>query len=246
MNTPKKILCNALLAALFLVSFLAPQHILAQETAASSPVQFSNHASWGVNYAGGDASYGRGVLMLSTSYGRQILPWLELEAAAQGFAFSEGFSSSIPQIPSAINVQGSNGPAYSWNSNTAFFDISAMMQPFQGVGLRFGIGPTVRIWESARLSVGWGSRQFQGQPMETFVSIQNERFRAWQFGANAKIEYLIPISQQCDVAIRGQVHIVAQPFTVTDVVSPYPIPYTLNWRPFGGGASLGAFFRIGF
>jgi hypothetical protein len=237
MKTLKNILhCAALLALC-----LAPQHILAQDTPSTTaaPLEFKNHASWGVNYAGGDATFGRGTLMLSTSYGRHILPWLELEGTAQGFAWSEAFS--FGSFPAAISVQPNSVPAVSWNSNAVFLDATAMMQPFQGFGLRVGLGPSARWWSSSRLSIGWGSSQLQGAPKEeTFLVVQNEQARSWSFGANAKLEYLIPISQQIDVSVRAQGHIFARPFD-----GAFPQPYSTMGQ-IGGGASLGAFLRINF
>jgi hypothetical protein len=178
--------------------------------------------------------------MFSTTYERQMLSWLSLEASVQGFAWSEAFS--FGSFPAGVKVANNAVPTLSWNSNALFLDVAAMMQPFQGVGLRVGLGPSVRRWESSRLSVGWGSQQIQGMPEETFVSLQSQQQLFWSFGGTAKLEYLIPITQQVDVSIRAQGHIFAPPFDAK-YSNQFP-PSDVN--RIGGGASLGAFLRIGF
>lgn len=252
MNFFKKTLCTVALVAL---PFLAPRTVSAQQTSAqeisaqeisvqeasaqqAAPLPlFNNHVSWGVNYAGGDATFGRGTILFSTAYERQLLSWLSVEASVQGFAWSEGFS--FGGFPAAIKVYNNAAPALSWNSNTLFFDVTAMMQPFQGFGLRIGIGPSVRRWESSRLSIGTLTTQFPGMPEETFLTVSNDRNLSWSFGANAKLEYLIPVTQQVDVSLRLQGHIFAPAFDETSS-QRYPM------RMVGGGASLGAFLRLGF
>jgi hypothetical protein len=237
MNTIKKISC---LCTLFVTSFLTPSNVSAQETSATS---YNNHVSWGVNYAGGDATFGRGTLMFSTTYERQMLSWLSLEASVQGFAWS--LASSFGTFPTALYVINSAAPSISWNSNTLFFDATAMMHPFLGSGLRVGLGPSVRRWESSLLSVGWVSRQVQGFPEETYINVENTQGLVWSLGANAKVEYLIPITQQVDISIRAQGHLLALPFD-RKTSSSSEFPPSLFTNQIGGGASLGAFLRIGF
>jgi hypothetical protein len=179
--------------------------------------QMRHRAAWGISYAGGDPTLGRGNAMLSLLYGQRLSSLTELEASLHYLGHSDNLFS--PPL----------GNIFQFASTTWTSDVSLMFAPFSGFAqsLRVGTGVSLR----------WHSR------VSTALSIVNNATNAvalyserLMLGGNLKLDYPIALSEHVDIMLRLQTHVLMLPFSGDNHFQAY--------RKYDGSASLGMFLSL--
>lgn len=182
---------------------------------------FQNHAAWGIGYGGGDGILGRGDIMLSMLYARNITSESEVEFALHYLTRGE-------QVGTVTTSAGSFSFSYLATSFTV--DASYIWLPLRYGFFRplhIGIGPSLRHNTNVQTTLG-GSALTGLRAGLLYVN-------TWATGFNFKVEYPFALSQRIEVALRTQIHWL------------FPVYSGEKLNPefeSGGSVSLGAFIRI--
>jgi hypothetical protein len=205
------------------------------------------HIGWGLSYTLSDVSPYPLTLSISTFGAHTISPFLEL-AFAVHFNQSSASEESKRYVPvfqtnsATFAVTSTERLAYSVSG-----DITLFFSPFAASDtdwqkLRIGVGPSARV-VGMMLSTN-NVNLFNG---ERIYAVRNTRQHS--IGGHLVVEYLLPLSSNVDIALRGQAVVFVPSFyTIGDKV---PIA---SWSPYGiqnlfntvQTISLGAFLRINF
>lgn len=205
------------------------------------------HIGWGLSYTLSDVSPYPLTLSVSAFGAHTISPFLELAFAVHfnQSSASEEFKGYVPvfQTSSAtFAVTSTERIAYSVSG-----DITLFFSPFAASDtdwqkLRIGVGPSARV-VGMMLSTN-NVNLFNG---ERIYAVRNTRQHS--IGAHLVVEYLLPLSSNVDIALRGQaVAFAPSLYTIGDKT---PIA---SWSQYGiqnmfniiQTISLGAFLRINF
>lgn len=204
-------------------------------------LQQSDIVGFGLSYTMTDVSPYAYVLMPSTFYAHKFSEVVELDMTAHfvSMAFTEQrtfYTFVSGNIPS-LQVNVIRHTAYGIMS-----DATAVFSPLEGEWrrLRIGVGASVRLAgcmtsEDATFAVN------ERQDYRLFFTKQ------LALGVNARIEYLLPLWENAEIALRLHTNIFASPIQVTGDKIPigYILDQRLNIYPNGGTISIGAFLRIG-
>jgi hypothetical protein len=207
--------------SLVITSFFSSK--LYAHNAVKSDSSVQNFLSWGVSYAHSDATIERLGLMFSTSYTQKFYEYLHVEM-------------SLHYVGSSLNAITPSQFAWSIIAQHSLTgDLTPLYSPFQTVpNIRIGLGPSVRLHNLLE------SYKSIGDPIVLGLHI----FDSYSFGANAKIDYGLPISENIEVVFRAQAHLFLPAFTGYQELMRGRI--RPSFYPNGGSVSLGAFLRIGF
>jgi hypothetical protein len=192
---------------------------------------------WGIHYAGGDITFGRVGLMLSTLYSQVIDSVVSIEGSVHFL----GRTSRLYSLQTVNNLD------FTIIASSVTADVSLL---FNGntisiQGLHGGLGCSIR-----QSSITRTGHQISSFGVPELVIEQQYR---WELGANAKLEYVIPMGESTELGLRGQFHLFASPVVGS---SPSLSPYLLDYNTFhnsqdvrlihtGHSASLGVFLRVG-
>jgi hypothetical protein len=201
-----------------------------------------HHAAWGLSLASGSPNLGRdaGDVMISMLYAYRYAPTNEVEISLNYMPVQR-----LRELDGRVFSDSSGYISLAWMG-----DISFMFQPFSGVfrGLRIGIGPTLVMQSFLMKNSGQGTLS-GGQlffvdsngvrspvPIITVPAYPDtQRSEGLSIGANLKVEYLIPLSQNLELCLRAQM----QAFMPTNIVSA-------DGFGIGGNVgSIGAMLRVG-
>jgi hypothetical protein len=217
-------ICANILAVVCLVA-----SAMAQEQQ-SSPKH--NTLGVGVSAIIGDVTFLEPGVSFSALYARRISSLLELEAATQFTAWSHYNTTGEPRSLFPFT-------SYGWMTSSSSFtaDVGALFalsgQRERTEGWRIGAG----------LALRWFNHSHIFNPYVPYKDGLDNRYNVssysnyWSLGGNVKIEYIFPLGSTSDIALRGQVTVMAPPF-VDNGTTPN------RWSA-GLSASLGAFFRVG-
>lgn len=217
-----------------------PFYLPAQESALLTPTVamwekqslFRNHVACGGGLAEGDGTLGRngGEPILSLLYSRSFTPALEGEVAVNYLI---------------VHRQTAIFSNFSYFTLSWIFDGSLMVQPLVHSsflpGFRIGAGLTYRrlqaVWNNTTgggLSPSNNGRDTTFYPSYPVASYANTS----SLGINIKLEYLFPISSQCDIGLRSQIILFQFPFNGLSVNGSTFYPGRL------GLGSLNAYIRV--
>jgi hypothetical protein len=183
----------------------------------------NNHLGFGLHYAYGDVLVGNLGIQFSILYERKLSELLQIE-------------SSINFLGTNYNSDGASGSkklAHSVTGNaSAIFNLSANA-PQQW---RCGIGVSLRQLSSIFAIDALFPYSQDGD----VIYVAN-----YALGANALLDYKLPIDKNMDIVLRLQGQAFMQPF-VNDTYGSVLFQNLPAERPFAFAVTLGAFIRIGF
>jgi hypothetical protein len=204
--------------------------------------QQSDIVGFGLSYVMTDVSPYAYVLMPSTFYAHKFSEVVEFDVTAHfvSMAFTEQhtFYTFVSGNVPSLQVNAIRHTAYGIMS-----DATAVFSPLEGElrRLRIGVGASVRLAgrmtsEDATFAVN------DHQDYQLFFTKQ------LALGINARIEYLLPLWKNAEIALRLHTNIFAPPVQIMGDKIPigYIFDPKLNIYPSGGTIGLGAFLRIGF
>jgi hypothetical protein len=205
------------------------------------------HIGWGLSYTLSDVSPYPLTLSVSTFGAHTISPFLEL-AFTVHFNQSSASEESKRYVPvfqtssATFAVISTERIAYSVSGDITLFFSPFVTSDTDWQKIRIGIGPSARV-VGMMLSTN-NVNLFNG---ERIYAVLNTRQHS--IGAHLVVEYLLPLSSNVDIALRGQaVAFAPSLYTIGDKT---PIA---SWSPYGlrnvfntvQTVSLGAFLRINF
>jgi hypothetical protein len=192
-----------------------------QESEMSNVSSKSNYAGWLISWAGGTATLGRDGVMFSTFYAHSLSKIMHIETGLHYLAYSALYPPLRFGINSMMMPNRSEFDSLRIYSIAWMHDVTIFFQPF-GNNFSIGIGPALE-WR----------RQMEAT-FNIFGSVPSESHlrETVALGGNFKVEYFIPIKQNLDIGIRGQLHLFLAPATT----GGFNFPTT-------GAGSLGFFFR---
>lgn len=159
--------------------------------------------------------------MFSAMYSHKFTPWFELEAALHFTGRSAA-------------QYGSFGGGFVSQTQTG--DMTAMFTPFAGSvnGLeRLRIGGGISLQSNSLAGTGIVPNTQGVFEVRDIIS----SYRQW--GAHLKVDYLVPLSNNLDLGLRAQVHLLGVP---TAIQGNYPAVLYGEYTP---SLSVGGFIRFG-
>jgi hypothetical protein len=192
-----------------------------------------HYFGWGGNIAEGDITFGRdqGELLLSFLYSQKIAPTNEIEISLHRLAVQRYRDFNGRILPDSLPYT-----ALTWQG-----DVSWMFQPFTGIfkNIRIGIGPTLRLHTLNLVDKQYASKIISTKDTINVPSLEQTVFtELFSIGANIKAEYLIPLSENVELGVRGQLHTFLPPIHSHGM-------FQFAVSQVSGLASAGAYIRVG-